>query len=178
MSLLNLGLQAVGLMRSRMPEEELEKIMKACNTMSDVREAVKQQPALKAAIQQSLNQPVELLTDVFTRLSLKDKPVQIGEPASADEMDELWTEMQQIDDTLQQSDSMQAKITSKKDFVAYLEHCSQRHHYFFSLKKCGEPGCSKCGPTVLPPAQFAELHPFLHPIPVSDQDKYQPFEEV
>ena len=97
MSLLNL--RVVGLMRSLMSEEELEKAMKACNMMRDIHEAVKKQPALKAAIQKSLDQPIEVLTDVFTRFSLKDKPVKIGEPASEDEMEELWTEMQQIDDT-------------------------------------------------------------------------------
>ena len=107
MSLLNLGLQAVGMMRSPMQEEEFEKAMKSCDTMSDLREAAKEHPALEEALKQSLKQPMELLVDVFTRLSLKGEKVEMGQPATEDEMEQLWDEVQKIDSTLQQSDTTQ-----------------------------------------------------------------------
>ena len=59
-----------------------------------------------------------------------------------------------------------------------MEHCSQRCHYFFLLKKCSASDCSKCGPPILPADEFAPLHPFPDPMPVLGQDRYKPFAAV
>ena len=76
MSLLNVGLQVVGLMRSAMTPE-MEK-MSSANSMAQIREAAGKAPGLKEAIRTSLGQPITLLSDVFTRLSLHKKNLDLS----------------------------------------------------------------------------------------------------
>ena len=102
-------------------KDDLEKVLQSCNSMNEIREAAKKHPQLQDAVVQSLQQPVELIQDVFQRLSLKEKKVMVGQPATSEEVDELWQEMQAIDGTLLPSDSTQAKIRTKQDFLDYLD---------------------------------------------------------
>ena len=53
-----------------------KKVLQSCNSMSDIREAAKKHP--HDAVEQSLQQPTELLQEVFLRLSLKEKKVMLG----------------------------------------------------------------------------------------------------
>ena len=64
MSILNLGLQCVGLMRQEM-DIESEEIMSHCNSMNDIRKAVEKTPSLKENLKESLNSTITLLNDIF-----------------------------------------------------------------------------------------------------------------
>ena len=88
MSILNLGLQCVGLMRQEM-DAKLEEIMSKCNSINDIRKAVEKTPDLKEGLKQSLNPIITLLNDVFNRLQLKDKNFETFEAASELDMDIL-----------------------------------------------------------------------------------------
>src|SRR6266496_785755 len=59
----------------------------------------------------------------------------------------------------------------------FLEHCCKSRHYFFSIKKCGEPTCTICRPLRCSPKDFEQLHHLLDPVPGEDLH-YKSFEEL
>src|SRR6266542_4315150 len=59
----------------------------------------------------------------------------------------------------------------------FLEHCCKSRHYFFSIKKCGEPTCTICRPLRCSPEDFEQLHHLLDPVPGEDLH-YKSFEEL
>ncbi|KAK3107234.1 hypothetical protein FSP39_009952 [Pinctada imbricata] len=89
MSILNLALNCVGLMRKEM-DEEFEAKIKSCNTMNDIRAAANKHDGLREAVGDSLESVKILLGDLFGRLSLKDKQFEIFQSASDEEIDFLW----------------------------------------------------------------------------------------
>lgn len=50
-------------------------------------------------------------------------------------------------------------------------------HYFFSIKKCGEPNCTICRPPRCLPEDFVQLHCLPDPVPGEDLH-YKSFEEL
>ena len=73
MSILNLGLQSVGLMRSKMNDQS-EKLLSKCNTMNEIRKITEENPTLKKDITESLQDLIHLVSNVFKRQFLKDEP--------------------------------------------------------------------------------------------------------
>src|SRR3954453_10939164 len=59
----------------------------------------------------------------------------------------------------------------------FLEHCSKSRHYFFSIKKCGEPTCTICRPLRCSPEDFEQLHHLPDPVPGEDLH-YKSFKEL
>ncbi len=59
----------------------------------------------------------------------------------------------------------------------FLEHCCKSRHYFFSIKKCGEPTCTICRPLRCSPEDFEQLHHLPDPVPGEDLH-YKSFEEL
>ena len=177
MSLLNIGLQSVGLMRSSMTAD-LEKLLSSNNNMSDIGETARRTLALKEGLLQSLEEPIGLLQDVLSRLSLHDEPIGLSTPASDDEVNELWECMSSVDASLGCDDTTQEKIKDKKAFKQFLKHCCVRRHYFFSIKKCGTHDCELCGKPTIPAEDFKDIHHFPDPMKTSGQDHYKPFAEV
>lgn len=74
MSLLNMGLQSVGLMRKEMSTEN-ESIVSGCNSLVALRHAAEQNPHIRENCLDSFESVKILLSDVFDRLSLKGKAV-------------------------------------------------------------------------------------------------------
>ena len=91
MSLLNLGLQSVGVMREKMSDEN-EQLIKNCNSMAEIRKSAAKNSGLADAFTDSMQPPLCLLTEVTKRLKLKDKPVQVETPCTKQEIEDLWGE--------------------------------------------------------------------------------------
>lgn len=64
MSILNLGLQSVGLMRQEMGQE-FEHLIEGCNTMEAICEAAIKEPRLKKELKQSLQPTIGLVNTIF-----------------------------------------------------------------------------------------------------------------
>ena len=65
----------------------------------------------------------------------------------------------------------------KPHLQEFLEHCCTAKHYFFSIKKCGEPTCTICRPPRCSSEDFEKLHQL--PDPISGEDlHYKSFEEL
>ena len=72
MLLLNIGLQAVGMMKLSM-SAYMEEILSSVNSMHDIRDAASKMPALQEGLLSSLQKQISLLEDVFSRLSLHEE---------------------------------------------------------------------------------------------------------
>ena len=120
MSILNLGLQCIGLMRSEM-SEELEQDMKKCNSMDDIRKQSKNNPHLKEELINSLQPTIDLMEGIFERLSLKEESFKTFKAASDEDINELWKLLLEIDNTLDLEDRTKKSIKDKVSiFMFYL----------------------------------------------------------
>ena len=72
MSILNLGLQSVGLMQAKMNDES-EKLIGKVSTMNEIRKITKEHPNLKKDLIESLQALIHLINDVFNCQFLKNE---------------------------------------------------------------------------------------------------------
>ena len=131
MSIINIALQSVGLMRSPMPEE-LEKKLSGRNNVKQICEACEGCPELKDAVID------------------KQQPFEVFPAASSAEIESLWSHILHIDGQLSREDSFARILPQRPGLKKFLEHCCQERLYSFSIKKCGSTACSICGPPRLP----------------------------
>lgn len=82
MSILNLGFQSIGLMRSE-TSEPAEAALKNCNSLALLRKAG---TPFKDEIVKSLESIISLLSDVISRLQLKGKKFKLYESSSNEDM--------------------------------------------------------------------------------------------
>ena len=145
MSLLNIGLQAVGMMRQKMPDE-FEKVIHGCNSMKEIRTAAARQPGFEEAFGDCVQPAVCLLMEVMNRLKVKDEPVQTQSPCTPQEINDLWQCIQEVDSTVLATDTRKEHLKARSQLQAFMSHCCVQHHYFFCIKKCGVAGCKICKP--------------------------------
>ena len=74
MSILNLGLQSVGLARTKLDDDAMEKEIKKCNSLSQLRKQAETTPAFKESVADSIAPVKVLLSRVTQRLELKGEP--------------------------------------------------------------------------------------------------------
>jgi hypothetical protein len=103
MSILNLGLQSVGLMRTKMNDQS-EKLIKGVGTMSEIRKVAEENLNLKKDLIESLQVPIRLISDVFNRQSLKGELFETFNAASETEMERFWETIQLVDDSVTHED--------------------------------------------------------------------------
>ena len=90
------GLQSVGLMRKECTPSA-EAVLKNCNSLVQIRTAVDSKPSLAEEIADSIEPVKMLICQLFQRLSLKEKKIKIGTPATQTEMQRLNTAVQSIE---------------------------------------------------------------------------------
>ena len=164
MSLLNIGLQCVGLMRAKM-SEEFESAIQNCNNLQQLRKAAENR---KEELSSSLKPTTDLLHDVFTRLELKGEPFEPYEAATMEEIEEFWSVLLLLNATLTMNDTTK-KLVSK--------NCCVARHYSFQVKKCGVPTCHICKLVRIDSDIVSTLHYLPDPIPDSDEH-YKCFSDV
>ncbi|GBB98408.1 hypothetical protein RclHR1_03220001, partial [Rhizophagus clarus] len=177
MSILNLGLQCIGLMRAEM-NEGYEEIMKYCNSMEDIRNKAEEEPQLKEQLLNSLHPTIELMENLIRRLELKEEPFGIFKAASDEEITTLWNSLLLIDNSLTMEDNSKKSIQNKSEFLEFYNHCCKSRHYFFEIKKCGLLDCHICKPVRCDSETWLKVHSFPDPIPTTDGKKYKSFEEL
>ena len=177
MSLVNLELQSVGLMRQQ-TEEEYEAIINKCNNMEQLRHAAKSKPEVKEKLLDSIEPVKIMLSDIFTQLKWNERTLEVHNSATENEIQEFWEIVKEIDSTLL-FDKRYRKCTLKDHpkLQEFLSHCCQTRHYSFSIKKCGKPDCQLCKPPRLPAQKFDKLSHIPDPVPGID-GHYLSFTEV
>ncbi|KAI8517529.1 hypothetical protein Bbelb_035460 [Branchiostoma belcheri] len=177
MSVINLGLQAIGVMREKMTPD-MERLFHSVNTMKEARAVAEKRPGLKQAIVESTEQVRGMINTLLQRLSLKKEAFSCVEPASDLEVEEMWNLILLIDKTVTQTDTTKVKLQTKTDLLAFMEHCCVSRHYFFSIKKCGMDGCRHCKRPRLPTEVFNQLESFPDPMLDSTGEHFKPFTEA
>ena len=172
MSILNLGLQFVGLARASMSEEMEEKIT-FCNSVSEIRCVAKDNNPLRDSLLDSVAPVKTLLSTITQRLQLKEKKFTVDTAAQLEAISNPWANLHLIDPEfdLQHTDKVSQKSLSPllKDFIS---HCCRQQHYFFEIKKCGEDDCTLCTPVRLSKKEFERIKPFPNPM-IKDNRYYK-----
>ena len=166
----NLGLQSVGVMRTKM-DNNFEHEMKKCDGNHDIRKQCERDEKFKEEFLQSMKAPTELIEYVLKNLSLKDEPFEILQPADVDDIDALEKELGKIDKHFTAMNSMKdAKNSNVIEF--YNKHCTSRT-YFFQVRKCDDISCSFHQPMR---GDIATIDVFPDPVPteVDGSLHYQP----
>ena len=110
-----------------------------------------------------------LLSNIFTRLKLKEDKVECFTAATASEMEELWESLASVDATAPMDHQWVKKsLQQYPKLEEYLKHCCCQRHYSFCVKKCGKEGCLLCKPPRLPPDVFDEIKDLPDPVPSGD----------
>ena len=112
MSILNLSMQCVGLMCQKM-SKEMKKLISGCNSLEDIREKAKTNNQLEKELLQSMEPTWELLSNLFTRQSLKDESFKVFEPATKTELENFWESVHLVDDSITMEDTSQKKVANK-----------------------------------------------------------------
>ena len=100
MSLLNIGLQAVGIMREKMSNDQFEVLMKTANSMEDVRKIAMREENFKKEFISSMSAPIELIKSIFRSLKLKGRSVQSLESATDDDIEKLFANIIPVDSSV------------------------------------------------------------------------------
>ena len=172
MSIVNLGLQSVGVMRKEM-SAEAEKALKNCNTLKSIRSTGDR---YRKEIAESVQVPIDLLSDIMRRLELNGKKFEVETACSDDEVECFWEILQQIESSLSPDDTTRDKIRDKTSLQQFFSHCCQLRHYTFCIKKCGKLGCKMCKPVRMEKETFEKLK-FLPDPQMQDDGHYLPFQE-
>ena len=101
MSVVNLGLHSVGLMRKEM-NSDAEKALKNCNSLKQIRSAGEK---YKTEIAENIQQPIDLVSDIMRTLKLKGMHFEVEPACSEYELEAFWEILLQVDPTLSQDDT-------------------------------------------------------------------------
>ena len=177
MSLLNIGLQSVRVMREKM-SDDMEKAIQSANSMADVRTVATKTQGLKASYSASVKPAINLLKEVLSRLSLKGKSFEVMDSPSEADLDTLFDSIHKIDPGVERTRTEKRQLGNLPGLSAFLDHCCQVRHYFFAIRKCGKSDCTMCRPPRFSTDVFEQLHHFPDPVPDQDSDSYQSLDKI
>lgn len=115
MSLINIGLQSVGVMRQKMPQD-MEDAIQNASTMDEVRKVADKVPDLKQHFASCIVPVKQLLADILCRLSLKSEKFRVLEAVSLADIDSLFSKVQEIEPCLQKCDTQQKDLKKFRPF--------------------------------------------------------------
>ena len=177
MSIINLGLQSVGIARSSVGIN-VEVELKKCNSMSQLRKVAERDTTIIGSVQDSLSPVKILLNSIMTRLMLKETPFQTYTSATVPEIEEFWMSILELESTLTITEKLNKNNVDKyHNLCAFIQHCCSSSHYSFDILKCGSAECQFCSKPRLPMDVFVTLQHLPHPTPGED-NHYKMFSEV
>ena len=176
MSILNIGLQSVGLMRNQLTNVALEHKLKKAKNMKEIRSMANITEGLKEQVVESVRPMKDLLLNIFTRLKLKENYFKTFDSASETDITELWNEILRIEPSLTPTDTTKEKISKKHNLLEFIKHHCVQRHYMFSIKKCERLECETCSFPQLPPSLFSNLHHLPDPVP--NGEHYKSFDDL
>ena len=151
MSIVNLGLQCIGIARKKV-STEAEKHIASCKNLKELRANCSE---FKKDIEESIAPAKELIASVLNRLELKGKKFDVFNSASAEEIKSYWNVLLTLEESLSPSDTNQKCLKNFPSLQRFIEHCCSFRKYSVTIKKCGKEGCSLCLPIQMPSERFA-----------------------
>ena len=91
----------------------MEKLISGYNSLEDMHEKAKTNSQLEKELLQSIEPTWNLLSNLFTRQSLKDESFKVFEPAIKTEMENFWESVHLVDDSITMEDTSQKKVAKK-----------------------------------------------------------------
>ena len=173
MSIVNLGLQCVGIMRTK-GSDKFEQAIKNANNLNQLRESAHK---FKEEYNKSIAAPKGLLASIMRRLELKGERFEVFESASEQEIEAFWEVLLSVDDCLQMTDTTQTALKDKTKLHELIKHCCQVRKYLFCVKKCGSPECTLCKPVRMDPELFKSIHFLPDPL-IGEDNHYKCFSDV
>lgn len=164
MSIVNIGLQCVGMMRQKM-SEEFESSIINCNNIQQLRQACVSNEDI---FQSSLAAPIGLLHEIMQRLELKGEVFEIYHAATEDEITEFWSTLLLIESKLTRQFTTAKHLKEIPDMCVFLEHCCQSRHYSFQIRKCAVRSCKICKPLRMDEEEFKATNFLPDPVPDTD----------
>ena len=146
MSIINLGLQCVGVMR-RKGGENFERCVATCNTLKDLRSKCND---FKSNVIDTLEPAKELISNVIKRLQLKGEKFQIFHSATDSEINSFWEILLNIESNLTKQDTTKKSLDKLPLLKQYIQHCCVFRKYSVMIRKCGKPNCTLCLPVKMP----------------------------
>lgn len=181
MSLLNLGLQSVGVMRQEMASG-YEQQIKSLNCMSEIRDRATKSNQLYDKIVESIKPVIDLLGSTLCRLSWKEKPLKIQEAASSTQIQALFDILIDIDPEFNKNNMQQKHLKNYPVIQNFMETHTCRTQYLFCIKRCQSDKCKVCSmskPESITEGLLDSLQFIPLPIPDDDNaDHYKSFEQV
>ena len=164
MSILNLGLQSVGLARTEM-DEVTEAAVHNFNSVAEIRRVTAEKDDVRIALLDSVAPVKALLSRITQRLQLKENKFAVGNAAAPTSLSNLWDSLVLLDSefSLNHTDKVSAKVLTQ-GLKTFMSHCCRERHYFFEIKKCGEENFQICHPVRSSPEEFAKFKPFPDPV--------------
>ena len=107
-----------------------------------------------------------LISSIFKRFSLKGNKIEVSQSITDDEVEVLFQANHRLDRELTDNQRNEDfdKCLKLKEF---LDHSTKQHHYFYSIKKCGNLKYKTCLPPHLPLQTFQKLHHLPDPMLIS-----------
>lgn len=110
MSIVNLGLQCIGLMRSKLTDD-FEGAVKNCNNLKQLRSSLTSMPF---KVDETLAPTIALLHDIMQRLQLKGEVFKVYNAATDNEIQAFWEILLFIDSSLTEGDTTKSDIKDKQ----------------------------------------------------------------
>lgn len=126
MSIVNIGLQGVGLMRQKM-SERFEKTVANVNSIKGMREKLTSDELVQE-LQESLSFPIDLLNSQMIRLSLKENFTTF-KPATKDQIDSVWQACLEVEKNLDHESLNKKALKDLESLQSFLRHCCVEGHY-------------------------------------------------
>jgi len=178
MSIVNLGLQCVGIMREKMDDSYEQQVAK-CSNMAQLRRLAAEKSEVIPSTLDSVAPIKIVLSDIVQRLKLDEVKFKVFSSASEEEIKQMFSNLLDKVDTSLDYDAKFNKeyLQHHPAIVSFMQHCCQSRHYSFCIKKCGDPSCTMCKPVRLASNVFEMLRFIPDPVPGSD-NHYLPFSEA
>ena len=142
MSIVNLGMQCIGVMREKMGDE-FEKAVKSAKNIKDIRKSCS---GFKSDVSKSLKSPKDLIASIITRLELKGRKFEVFESASKAEIDSFFDVLLKVDSLITKDHTTRKAFESLTSLKSFISHCCLFRKYAITIKKCGKSDCSICLP--------------------------------
>ncbi|PKK41279.1 hypothetical protein RhiirC2_859338 [Rhizophagus irregularis] len=130
MSIINLGLQGVALKRSDMSSDS-EKVFKNLGTMEEIQNAALYNQTLSEEMKIAIKDTQEILQNRTTRLKLHNQKFKCIDPATHEEINNLFDILKKVDPTVTQNNTSKNKLRTCVDLQEFIKsHCLVREYSF------------------------------------------------
>lgn len=90
MAILNIALSGLAIMREKLPDDKMEKLVRNCGSMKELRRRAMENEGVEEAVKMACARAQELIMRRFERMSLKDQPFSPAPEVSKADIDGLF----------------------------------------------------------------------------------------